>query len=312
MANLNSNDYYKVLGVSKNASENDIKKAYKKLAIKYHPDKNQNNKEDAEEKFKKISEAYSVLSDKNKKQQYDQFGKVDFGGNGMGGGVPGFNMSNDQAQQIFSAFFGGRDPFSMFFDDNLDMGNMGGFGRGPNIFVGSNIGGFNNFRKPNIPKNNTIKSGINIIIKDLINSPHQNNKMGVVERFISDKKRYIVQLQDGTKISLKHQNLQQILEVTIHDIKKIPSLNGKNGKLIGYNSDKNKYKVIIDDKLILLRAANIILQNDACVEIKNIVTQPLLNGKKGRVIDYDRLSNKYIINIEGNRNIKIKPQNLFL
>jgi curved DNA-binding protein CbpA len=308
MVNLNSNNYYEVLGVKKNASNIDIKRAYKKLAIKYHPDKNKNNKKDAEEKFKKISEAYSVLSDKNKKQQYDQFGKVDFGGNNNG--VPGFNMSNDQAEQIFAAFFGGRDPFNMFFDENL---NMGGFGaRGTNIFVNSNFGNFNNLRKPNIPKNNTIKSGINIIVKNLIKSPQQNNKMGTVERYILEKNRYIVQLQDGSKISLKHENLQQILDVVIHDIIKIPSLNGKNGKLIGSNINKNKYKVIVDDKLILLKASNIILQNDACVQIKNIHTQPLLNGKRGRIIDYDKLNHKYIINIEGNRNIKIKPQNLSL
>ena len=68
----NNDDYYKILGVDKNATESEIKKAYKKLAIKYHPDKNLNNKE-AEEKFKIISDAYSILSDKDKRLKYDQF-----------------------------------------------------------------------------------------------------------------------------------------------------------------------------------------------------------------------------------------------
>ena len=70
-------DYYKILGIEKNASVDEIKKAYRKLALKYHPDRNPNNKQ-AEEKFKKISEAYAVLSDSEKRHQYDNFGSEDF------------------------------------------------------------------------------------------------------------------------------------------------------------------------------------------------------------------------------------------
>ena len=90
-------DYYEVLGVSKNASEDEIKKAYRKIAIKYHPDRNPDNKE-AEEKFKEAAEAYSVLSDQQKRQQYDQFG---FDGPNLGGGFSGGGFSMDD---IFSMF----------------------------------------------------------------------------------------------------------------------------------------------------------------------------------------------------------------
>lgn len=111
-------DYYEVLGVDKNASPDAIKKAYRKLAIKYHPDKNPGDKE-AEEKFKEAAEAYDVLSNPEKKQKYDQFGHnmgpQGFpGGGGGGAGFGGFTM-----EDIFSQFgdiFGGR------------YGNMGGFG----------------------------------------------------------------------------------------------------------------------------------------------------------------------------------------
>ncbi|MCK5228111.1 MAG: DnaJ domain-containing protein, partial [Desulfobulbaceae bacterium] len=68
-------DYYNILGVNKNASDTEIKKVYRKLALKYHPDRNKDNKE-AEEKFKQISEAYAVLSDKEKRSQYDTFGSA--------------------------------------------------------------------------------------------------------------------------------------------------------------------------------------------------------------------------------------------
>jgi molecular chaperone DnaJ len=107
-------DYYEVLGVSKNASAEEIKKAYRKKALQYHPDKNQGDKE-AEEKFKEAAEAYEVLRDPGKKQRYDQFGHAGVGGAAGGGGFGGFSDIED----IFSAFgdiFGGH------------FGSFGGFG----------------------------------------------------------------------------------------------------------------------------------------------------------------------------------------
>ena len=99
-------DYYEVLGVDKSASPDEIKKAYRKLAKKYHPDLNPNDKEGAEAKFKEATEAYEVLSDAQKKQQYDQFGHAAFdqtAGGGYGaGGFGDFDMGD-----IFSSFFGG-------------------------------------------------------------------------------------------------------------------------------------------------------------------------------------------------------------
>ena len=76
-------DYYEVLGVAKNASPDDIKRAYRRMAIKYHPDKNPDNKKEAEVKFKECAEAYEVLSDTEKRQRYDQFGHDGLRGSGV-------------------------------------------------------------------------------------------------------------------------------------------------------------------------------------------------------------------------------------
>ena len=107
-------DYYEVLGVDKNASEDEIKKAYRKLAIKYHPDKNPDDK-DAEEKFKEAAEAYDVLHDPNKRKQYDQFGfDGPAGMGGFGGFGGGASMDMDDIFSMFGDIFGGHGGFSGF------------------------------------------------------------------------------------------------------------------------------------------------------------------------------------------------------
>ena len=107
-------DYYEVLGVDKNASEDEIKKAYRKLAIKYHPDKNPDDK-NAEEKFKEAAEAYDVLHDPNKRKQYDQFGfDGPAGMGGFGGFGGGASMDMDDIFSMFGDIFGGHGGFSGF------------------------------------------------------------------------------------------------------------------------------------------------------------------------------------------------------
>ncbi|MGC8496699.1 MAG: molecular chaperone DnaJ [Thermoplasmata archaeon] len=108
-----SRDYYEILGVSKTASKDEIKRAYRELAKKYHPDLNPNNKKEAEEKFKEISEAYEVLMDDDKRQKYDQYGEE-----GIKFGSQGFDWSNfthyEDISDLFNQFFKG---FGNFYDE---------------------------------------------------------------------------------------------------------------------------------------------------------------------------------------------------
>jgi DnaJ-class molecular chaperone len=161
-------DYYKILGVSQGANDDEIKKAYRKLALKYHPDKN--HAPGAEEKFKEIGEAYDVLSDPKKRQIYDQLGEEGLKGGvppsgggsagGMpnfGGGMPGGNFQysyHGDPKATFAQFFGTSNPFESFFggggggrggeDMDIDIGELlGGFG---GAGAGGPMGGGGGFR----------------------------------------------------------------------------------------------------------------------------------------------------------------------
>ncbi len=121
-----SREYYDLLGVEQNASKSDLKKAYRKLSLKWHPDKNPNNKEEASEKFKKISEAYSVLSDPEKKKIYDQYGIDGLQGNG--------GMANFNAGDIFNQFFNGQGMnfgFKSHFTTNFSQSHNNIMEKGP-------------------------------------------------------------------------------------------------------------------------------------------------------------------------------------
>ncbi|KAG7319423.1 hypothetical protein KOW79_016566 [Hemibagrus wyckioides] len=126
-------EYYQILGVQKDASPDDIKKAYRKLALKWHPDKNPDNKDEAERKFKEISEAYEVLSDASKRSLYDQYGKEGLSAGGGAGryhnGDPFEHFTFRNPEDVFRDFFGGRDPFADFFGDDPFGDDFFGGGR---------------------------------------------------------------------------------------------------------------------------------------------------------------------------------------
>ncbi len=140
-------DYYEVLEVSKGASADEIKKAYRKKAIQYHPDKNPGDKA-AEEKFKEAAEAYEILSDEEKRRRYDQFGHQ--GAAGQGGGFGGFSGGGMSMEDIFSQFgdiFGGGGGFS---------GGFGGFS-----------GGGRQSSKPKVNKGSDLRVKVKVTLKDV-------------------------------------------------------------------------------------------------------------------------------------------------
>lgn len=236
-ADIKSDDYYKVLGVERGATDKEIAKAYKLLALKYHPDKNPDNKEEAEKNFKVVTEAYEVLHDAEKRQKYDQFGKQAVQGGGGGPGGPG-GMSFQNADEIFKAFFGGQDPFSMFFDEGGGGGMPGGMpgaffggrggGGGTRVVFGNGMGGgMDGFpgmmgggfpgmmgggfppgmmgkgsgkggpSRPPPPPAHAMPCGTVVVVRDLTKAQEHNGKQGKIAGWDASKSRYEVELENG-------------------------------------------------------------------------------------------------------------------
>ena len=209
-------DYYEVLGVKKDATADEIRKAYKKLAIKWHPDKNPDNKEEAENRFKEISEAYSVLSDPEKKKEYDNRDKINF---------QGFDFHDFDPFSMFKDFFRNSTNFEKSgFDDDFDnFGNFGNFGKFDmgnqhrdiekhfeeihKRFGNMNIGG--GFPRNNFPSGfdddpfnddffKNVKERMNININRNMNNNNINNNFDEDEE---PKTKKITYMMDGKKIT---------------------------------------------------------------------------------------------------------------
>ncbi|CAN6469856.1 unnamed protein product [Victoria cruziana] len=195
-------DYYKILQVDRSAKEDDLKKAYRKLAMKWHPDKNPTNKKEAEAKFKMISEAYEVLSDPQKRAVYDQFGEEGLKGQVPPQGPSGFSTSSDSggpnvfrfnprsAEDIFSEFFGFSSPFGSM----GDMGSRGAGGRYPRSVFGEDI--FSSFGggegSGNVPrKGSPIEKTLVCSLEELYKGTTKKMK---ISRDVLDSNGYVIVL----------------------------------------------------------------------------------------------------------------------
>jgi len=321
-ADINSDDYYKVLGVPRNADEKQIKRAYRKLAVKHHPDKNPKDPKSAEERFKKVGEAYEVLSDEKKRRTYDQFGKD--GLKGGSGGMGGFN-----AHDIFKAFFSHGDPFGD--DDGFGFGSgmggmrfnfggpgMGGMGgHGHSGFGGfPGMGGFGGFPQRRqkkrsapspIPEKTTVYTGN-------LSSAKFNNLQGKIVSFTGD--RFVVDISayglGKDHVSIKPMNICQMVKVMTHSLS-AEQFNDVEVQTVGYADKHERVRCQFPDGSIkALKPENILIPDGTIVHLENL-SHDSMNGRWGTITTWISDKGRYEVKIQNSeRTFKVKPSNVFL
>jgi len=317
---FNSDNLYENLGITKTATEKEIKKTYRKLAMKYHPDKNPNNKKEAEEKFKKVSRAYEILSDPVKKQNYDLGLGINNKGIPFNGSENIFRNSYNestrhysfsQADNIFKQFFGDSDPFSSNNNNNSEFSFIRTNGINPtNIYQKSSFKTTTHFPK----KIDVISNGKRILIYGLKSKSEYNGKHGIIYGYSQEFKRYKVKIDNGVNINILRTNFQQIVQnIELMELVSKNTLNGVSGIIIGYNELKNRYIVelgIQHGKAVLLfKKDNVLLPTDLCVYLANLKTN-CWNEKCGRITGYDPETKRYSINIGNSKTLNIKNENI--
>jgi curved DNA-binding protein CbpA len=319
MANIHADDYYAVLGVSKDASDAEIAKAYKKLALKHHPDKNPDRKEEAEDDFKKLTEAYDVLRCAEKRKIYDQAGKAGLNGGNPQSGASDFfpgasgqrtTMSREEADDIFKAFFGGADPFNAFdqgqggrshfvFHTGV-LGSAQGFSSFGNPFDGMNMGGmgFGGGFPQTDHRSRTFTSRTG-----QSNARQRSRRASSRPQRASDS----VAVPCGTP-------------VVVHSLTKSIDHNEKIGRVSDWNARNGRYEVTlrlgdgcetVGDSRLWLRPQNI---TQLCtIEVTGLVSKPELNGSSGEIHYYDAAKHRYTVLVDNaSVPLSLQPANCIL
>ena len=313
---LRSDCYYKNLGLNKGASEQEIKQAYRKLALKYHPDKNKENPQVAEENFKKVAEAYDVLSDKQKREIYDSYGKRGLEGGCGGGGFGGGGAHFVNAEDIFRQFFGGQgggfhDDFGGGFPFNF--GGHDGFSGGG--FPGQH-GGRSRPRRavPKYPSGpDVIPKNTAVYVHSLSSAQQYNGMEGKLVGYDASKKRYQVSFSNDEEdaISIKPSNFVQLVEnVRLRDIQSRPQLNNCAGSIIGMSGDRFHVRLSGSDAAVGVNLSNLILPPETRVHIHSLEGAPQYNGLTGKVVQYLPTETRYLIEISGMKQLKLRTENI--
>jgi curved DNA-binding protein CbpA len=298
-SSIHSDDYYKVLGLARNASDKEIEKAYKKLALKHHPDKNPDRKEQAEEEFKKLNEAYDVLHSPEKRKAYDHEG-LDGGRSGNpqggehnfsfgGGGPRQANMSREEADAIFKTFFSctsacqsnGSGTFSGFGGDGFSSsGSSDGF-------AGLGSSGFGIFNSPGMTAgrfpDSASRSFASLRRPPAAASNRPTKLRRSNGRSESSCEPYI--LENGAKVA-------------IQGLTKSREHNEKTGDVISWDGTRGRYEVLAMSGVegmssLWLRPQNI---TQLCViEMTGLTSKPELNGKRGHIQNYDQSTRRYTV-----------------
>ena len=323
-------EYYRALNVPKTASDAEIKKAYRGLALRWHPDKNPDHREVAEKRFKEISEAYAILSDPEKKNLYDRFGKA--GLDSSGGSSAGASDHHRFFQHFMRSQFnphphshsrGGsfhdEEAFGEdFFADFLG----GGFDGFPGPRRGGCGGGPRRTREPERPTTPRSSPDTPVFLHSLVSAAKFNHMTAKIISFDEFNGRYKVRLDDTEEeISVKAGNFSQLIKlVKIGKILDRPEISDQTGTIVNFNPQTNRYGVKLrSGNFLSLEISQFIIPQGTCAFISGLENSPQFNDQACFVGQYE--AGRYTVEIgegrgvgvtSGRKTIRVKPGNLKL
>lgn len=286
---INSDDHYRVLGVDSSASEAEISKRYKQLALKHHPDKNRKNKDKAEEAFKRISTAYSVLSDSGKRGEYDSFRNGTSACNGM---QHGYSSPSNSGAGTHS---GSQAERGVTEED------------GSNWFSG--IFSANMRSKPH--PNTALPAGTVVVLRNLAKAQVHNCKFGTIIRYDRKRERYDVQIDLGTKLSVKPQNLTEQYDLEVIGLQTNPELNGRPGSIVDIDDQTGRYIAFVQNHptVVKLQPVNCLLSQGAHIVLYGLEVSAY-NGQNARIVTVHREECRYTVCFQTGKEIKVKLGNV--
>lgn len=322
MEPVSGDTYYKLLGLESDCSDKEVSKAYKKLALEFHPDKNPENKEVAEANFKKICEAYEVLGDKMKRMHYDQ--------NGMRSRDDSSAYSWEEAEDVFERACQADAILAELWRRRCDIdgpqsvmsgqlngsgGGMaqlnGGVGRetprgmGPNGGLGSGPLRSGAGAHPGI-----IPPWTSVTVRGLKGAAQHNGKLAQIESYDDESGRYALRLANGEGVKIKYENVLQRLEVECYAM--AVEMNGLRATITSFDEDTDRYQCDIrgHGKQPLLRT-NMILPTSARGRVVGLASAAgsKWNHQIGEVLSFDREAGRYVVSMSREDQLRIRPVN---
>lgn len=329
-------DFYALLGVAKDAPINDIKKAYKKQAIRYHPDK-QSGKSDterqaAEEKFKAVAEAVEVLTDPDKRAVYDRYGEEGLKAGGPSSGFPsgdfmgGFTGSSSfsfsssgmdgmnamRAEEIFTRLFGSAGNFRGggskhgMMDDDPFMAFMGG-----GMMGGDGMGSRRTRQKnssSSAQRIDTLAHGTTVRLCGL-SQEQLNGRAATIEEYDENKGRYVVCVEKSSPpLAVRPKNVRQVLSGLARVVgTSQEAINGKVAATATYDAATGRYQcegLKEDGSVLAIKPENLLLPKECTVTIDGVQSKPGLNGRVGRIRDIE--NERYVVQLDESEAVRLR------
>lgn len=294
---IEADDLYKVLGVPRTATDKEISAAYKRLALRYHPDKNMGSRSQAEHAFKRVTGAYETLRDSTSRRKYDASSQGPAAGRSSAGGIPSSFGSFEHADELYRAFFGTGVSTTV---PDIDIAGIFNFDQKPRTKPTSVS------KRPETPAH-VMLGGTQVVIHGLASKPEHNGKTGKVRNWTSAKGRYEVSLNCGGVISLRPQNLTQLCHVTVTQLVEKPELNGKRGEIVDFLEASGHYVLLMNEPpcVVELLPSNCIFPVGAAGVLEGLSDEKL-NGQMCHITGTDHDTSRYVVQTEGGRQLKVR------